>query len=384
MSYHRFILEPYKGKHTRYYCPKCKEPATFVRYIDTETGEQLHPNTGRCNREVECGYHYPPRQFFINNPTDANPQIPFKQSAKIHPNTVTNTEASTIPYDIFKLSLQNRTANHFVNFLKMLLGTKGAGRLVEQYFIGTSNRWDGATIFYQIDIQGSVRAGKVMLFNPMTGKRVKEPYNHLTWVHAEHRLADYRLQQCFFGEHLLALEPDKPVAIVESEKTAVIASAYLPEFIWLATGSKGGLTIEKCQVLQGRKVVLYPDLNCFDDWKAKAKELRNIAVISVSALLEYRATTEEKEQGLDLADYLIRLKLQQQSATASTTYKLVQTKEYYHHTFEELSVQLGYEAALRKVKYYQALSYQHRRSKSFVLHNCALLMSYSTDEKLTA
>ena len=35
------------------------------------------------------------------------------------------------------------------------------------------------------------------------------------------------LKQCFFGEHLLR-EKTMPVAIVESEKTAIISSVYLP------------------------------------------------------------------------------------------------------------------------------------------------------------
>ena len=35
---------------------------------------------------------------------------------------------------------------------------------------------------------------------------------------------------------LLSENPTKSVAIVESEKSALIATHYMPEFIWLATG----------------------------------------------------------------------------------------------------------------------------------------------------
>jgi hypothetical protein len=66
-----------------------------------------------------------------------------------------------------------------------------------------------------------------------------------------------------FGEHLL-IDKTKPVAIVESEKTAVIASVYLPQFIWVAVGSLTNLNAEKCNVLKGRTVTLFPDLNGFD------------------------------------------------------------------------------------------------------------------------
>lgn len=60
-------------------------------------------------------------------------------------------------------------------------------------------------------------------------------------------------------EHLLHigsawLPKTKEVAIVESEKTAVIASIYLPQFTWLAFGNLTNLSFEKCKVIRGRKV----------------------------------------------------------------------------------------------------------------------------------
>ena len=36
---------------------------------------------------------------------------------------------------------------------------------------------------------------------------------------------EWELSQCLFGEHLLSLYPDRTVALVESEKTAVICSS---------------------------------------------------------------------------------------------------------------------------------------------------------------
>jgi hypothetical protein len=104
------------------------------------------------------------------------------------------------------------------------------------------------------------------------------------------------------------------VAIVESEKTAIIASVYLPQFVWIAAGSKTGLNETKCQVLMGRNVVLFPDISpakenqatAFELWTGKAREYSHLARFRVSDLLERKATVEEREQGLDLADYLLR------------------------------------------------------------------------------
>ena len=132
-------------------------------------------------------------------------------------------------------------------------------------------------------------------------------------IHAALKLSDYSLKQCLFGEHLLydSTTLSKPVAIVESEKTAIIASAYLPDFIWLAAGSLNNLNLEKCQSLKGRKVILFPDLNAYEKWKSKANELKSSFSITVSDLLESKASKSEKLLGLDLADYLIRFDMKE-------------------------------------------------------------------------
>ncbi|MBK7965970.1 MAG: hypothetical protein IPK10_12265 [Bacteroidetes bacterium] len=125
-------------------------------------------------------------------------------------------------------------------------------------------------------------------------------------MHSLLKQPEFELRQCLFGEHLITLDLFKPIAIVESEKTAIIASVYLPQFIWVAVGSLTNLSAEKCSVLKGRNVTLFPDLNAFEKWSIKAKELSHLATFTVSNLLERNATDAEKKQGLDLADYLIR------------------------------------------------------------------------------
>jgi hypothetical protein len=309
-KYMKPYLEPYKGMASRYICPACHKPKVFTRYLYPDTGEHLGPDVGRCNRESKCNYHYTPKQYFEANP-DRSEQMQGYSNSKIELNRFIPPPlpkpVSLIPDTVFTASLQAYEQNHLATYLTRLFGPALAGELISRYYIGTTDHWQGATVFYQIDIKGRIKAGKIMLYNTNTGKRVKKPYNHLTWIHSSLKLKDYNLQQCFFGEHLLTKEPGKAVAIVESEKTAIIASVYLPAFIWLATGSKGGLSAGKCKVLRGRKVVLYPDLNAFDDWSQKAKELKGLATVTVSDLLELVATDQERTAGLDLADYLIRL-----------------------------------------------------------------------------
>jgi hypothetical protein len=303
MIEHRYILEPYKGMNTRYRCPSCQQrDKTFSLYIDTETGEHIHPSVGRCNRESNCGHHYTPKQYFQDNNISFDTQ---PKANKPRPVIPQQKPVSFIPVEIFKASLKAHDTNHFVKFLINLFGVEIASELVSRYFIATSKYWNGATVFWQIDTQGKVRTGKIMLYSPTTGKRVKNLELPVYWVHKAIKQPEFELRQCLFGEHLL-IDKTKPVAIVESEKTAVIASVYLPQFVWVAVGSLTNLNAERCRILKGRTVTLFPDLNGFDKWSSKAKELSQLATFTVSDLLECKATEAEKKQGFDLADYLIK------------------------------------------------------------------------------
>ncbi len=265
MSNYRYILEPYDGMKTRYHCPSClQRDKTFSLYIDTEIGEHIHPSVGRCNRESNCGYHYTPKQYFLNNKISFESTQP--KAYKPRPVKPQAQSVSFIHKKVLIASLKAHETNNFVLFLIELFGVEVVSQLVSRYFIATSKYWNGATVFWQIDTQGKVRTGKIMLYTPTTGKRVKEPFNHITWVHKALKLSEFNTRQCLFGEHLL-IDKTKPVAIVESEKTAVIASVYLPKFIWVAVGSLTNLNAEKCRILKGRTVLLFPDLVRFPKFK---------------------------------------------------------------------------------------------------------------------
>ena len=88
---------------------------------------------------------------------------------------------------------------------------------------------------------------------------------------------DWTLSQCLFGEHLLPLCPDLPVALVEAEKTAMIYSAVFPEFLWLATGGFGQFN-DRVKVLLCRQVIAFPDLGAYDRWR-KGKEFKAVSVV---------------------------------------------------------------------------------------------------------
>lgn len=334
MNSFRYTLEPYRGVQSRYTCPHCGKRQQFTKYIDTQTGAYLADHVGKCNRLEQCGYYYPAGEYFKSNPDHKTPDIiDIKRPAQ-------PVCFDTISPVIMNDTIRDYNKNHFTLFLARMFGAEGATSLIQKYKIGCAKYWRGATIFWQIDTAGKVRTGKIMLYNPKNCKRVKEPFSHIAWAHslvvksenqkgkddaADIRdkdicasgepasyLPDYALKQCLFGEHLLKLEPFKIVAIAESEKTAIIASMHLPNYIWLAAGGMEGLTVEKCKVLAGRTVRLYPDVNAYAKWHTKAHELNKripTATFVVDNTLTINPTSYDRERGIDIADKWIDNKL---------------------------------------------------------------------------
>ena len=188
-----------------------------------------------------------------------------------------------------------------------MFGEEETIRLFQLYCVGTSAKWGGSAVFWQIDIKGLVRTGKIMCYNPENGHRIKEPQAFVSWAHSELRMPDFHLKQCLFGEHLLKSAAPSPVMLVESEKTAIIMSHFISDYIWLATGGKNGcFNREAMLALQGRDVTLIPDLGATEQWKEKSVLLSGICKkVSVSDILERIATEEQRNQGLDIADFFL-------------------------------------------------------------------------------
>ena len=315
MEHYRFHLQKYhKGSKTT--CPKCGQPKCFARYVDDEGIVTFPYEVGRCDHDNHCGYHYPPAAYFRDHPeVDKNGNYgncwsnkpyqriaPVAQYKELPPQPLSFIERS-----LLEQSLQQYGINPLHRYLSKIFGKEETDRLFALYKVGTSKKWDGSTVYWQTDYEGNVRTGKIMKYDADTGHRIREPASCVTWVHAELRKPDFVLRQCFFGEHLLSDSPDKPVGIVESEKTAIIATHFMPGFVWLATGGKNGcFNKDAASALKDRDAMLVPDLGATDCWKAKLPMLQTTCrSVSVSNILEESATDEQRTQGLDIADFLL-------------------------------------------------------------------------------
>lgn len=316
-------LEKYKGSASRHTCPACGGRRTFTRYIDTETGQQIADQVGRCDRESNCGYHFKPGEYFEENRTNWTPKkkgirLQGRRPENVSQANYTQRIAARKPDFIDKqhliASLRSFEQNAFVQFLLNLFpfDPEDVWQAVSDYLIGTGP--NGEAIFWQIDQRRRIRTGKLIAYDPTTGKRRKDITPN--WIHSTMKRAGqlpdtFKLEQCFFGEHLLSKYPGLPIAICEAEKSAVIASickAVFPDAIWLACGGKSNLNLERLERLgRGRRIILFPDADGFVKWHAIASDpSKHDLKVNVSDLIERKATEAEKANGSDLADYLIR------------------------------------------------------------------------------
>ena len=199
--------------------------------------------------------------------------------------------------------------NAFVQFLLNLFpdSAEEISNVLKAYLVGT---YQDYCSFPYIDRFNRICKGKLIRFNAATGRRLKGDFDTSSLV-AKLRQAgkitgDFEYRQVFFGEHLMRRFPNKPAAIVESEKSAILATLCMPEFIWLGSHSKMWLKAERLRNIGQRKIILYPDGDGFSAWQTVARDARRLgADVQVSTLIEQLATPEQKREGFDIADLLI-------------------------------------------------------------------------------
>jgi hypothetical protein len=294
--------------------------------MDNQTGNPVHPTVGKCDRANNCNHHYPPKQYFTDNHITQSKNTNLQQSLSILNSQISikKQQPSFIDTDIFKQSLQKYQNNNLINFLSQKLGIEATTKAIETYYIGTAK--NNATVFWQINPQGKIKTGKIITYDK-NGHRRKDIDLQVQWVHTKLKLPNFNLSQSFFGEHLLKNTTNK-VAIVESEKTAIIASIYIPQFTWLACGGSEGLNLDKCKVLTGHTIVLYPDAGMYNKWSIIAKKIsaKYFCTVSVSPLIEKCATGIERQNGYDIADYLLKTPFKQPEIQPPLPKQPAQTK----------------------------------------------------------
>ena len=215
-------------------------------------------------------------------------------------------------------------------------------QVLADYHVGHGR--NGHTIFWQLDEQGHIRTGKMMKYRE-DGHRDKEASWNFDWVHASlargvpkrdengqimrdddgdiiydtdafRHIYDEEKQEAritIYGMHLLQADMFKraTIKLVESEKTAILmAIAYgnTQQDVWMACGGMEMLTRERLKPIidQGRKIILYPDRDGVDKWKAKVAQIGYDGMsIDTDPVLEWWKPGDGDKA--DIADVVVRM-----------------------------------------------------------------------------
>ena len=269
-----YSLSYFKG--SRYLeCPSCGK-RRFKPYCTADGVPIDATKFGRCQREFKCGYHQSPnKKEYSPVVREFVPLDPFFLPSDYVLPYLNNVDFSSL------LTFFNKSKIDFTPIFK-------------DYKVGGTR--NGKTIFFQYDGL-KWRAGKQMEY--CNGYRS----GHVWWLHRDERLGfnedKYRLCQCFFGYHLVAKNPDKMIALVESEKTALFCAGVFPEFIWLATGGQSQLSSVNMELIGGRGGVIFPDVDCIPMWAEKVATFKRYDVIDCTHL------NVADKKGADLFDFLV-------------------------------------------------------------------------------
>ncbi len=317
MNEHKYILESLpelkfdKKRYRVKFCPcgKDNKDGKFVPY-------ERHENKGYCH---SCDKTFLPELPKVKQ--WSTPQQKHYTKPKVQP----QKQIDFIPYTLFVKQLNNGKRlyheNHFIQWLgnpqrgKFAFDDKTIKHLIECYFIANSNKYKGWVLFPYIDINGRIRDIKAMDYNPTTGKRIAtkngDSQNRCYFIGKEIlNNHEANTDRCFYGEHLLKGN-NKLVRVFESEATATYAAPFYPDSVCIATGGNNGCKWtekSKCSVLQGRTVILCPDIDAHNNWEQKAEILRAYGItVYVSNLIKDNASKFAEQHSIDYSE-LVKLK----------------------------------------------------------------------------
>ncbi len=244
-------------------CPQCERKGVFRYYVG------LEQTFGKCERKNSCGYHNKPKSKDLTELKipKSEPEI-----LSVYPD---ENELKNIidKYDsVFHKICKEKLDIPIEHFKKWNIGSNG--NLTAFIFRNRNNK------FYNIKFVEYDEKGK--------RNKAQTPYS----LKPKSKNEKYPL--CLFGEHLIS---DKPICIVESEKTAFLADFIYPQFNWLATSSSTGLTDEKISVLFNKEVFYFPDA---DKAGRENSSIKNLSKHKIN--FKIIDLFPEREDGYDLAD----------------------------------------------------------------------------------
>ena len=212
----------------------------------------------------------------------------------------------TIPETIVTRSIDLRREDYLRAWLETRLDALVLECAWHLYGVGITK--DGHPIFWYYDRQDRCRDGKIMKYR-QDGHRDKDAPGSICAVgsmlkKSGHLPESWSRSGCLYGEHLLDRWPKATIGLVESEKTAIVAAVRFPQYLWLATGGKTQNLDRATAVLNGRRVVVFPDADATQEW---TEHFHGLPGWSVSDIAKNHADLYGPEWAkCDLCDILVQ------------------------------------------------------------------------------
>lgn len=224
----------------KFSCHKCFQKS-FNKFIG-KNDVYLGPKYGVCTN-TRCGYQNFPKSLS-------------KEWA------IEKFDRGSVNLDksLLQSSMNNCLETNLAKYLMKYISQDAVLGLLNKYNVGKSTYGNqNHDVFWRLNSDSELINGKIIKFNQYDGK-VSGNYKP-NWFYAFLHGID-SFQYCFFGEHLMKQYPNKTIAIVEDEITAIICDYFWPEYVWIATGKIDDVDWKDeyfLSVLKSRKVLLYPD-----------------------------------------------------------------------------------------------------------------------------
>lgn len=264
-------------------CPYCKAKKAFRKYKQVNGQDVVNDQgelCGICDRANSCGVFAKPDGTV---------------SGKIR-ETVVKKDVFIVALDTqSKELLKSWILNQQSNFHKFCRGLGITEKHLKRWGVGTDK---DCTVFAFID-QAKQPCNIKRFRYKADGHRDKD-FNAYSLKGYNNNDQDYKYKICLFGEHLLSDDKERVVMMVESEKTAIIASFFYPTFDWLSCASADGLTDTKASVLKDRMVIWLCDAD------KKGRENSSLRTLHRQRIKHKKIDLQPlKNDGSDICDMIV-------------------------------------------------------------------------------
>lgn len=314
-------------------CPFCGKHGKYSAFMNTQTHELAAIEYGMCS---SCRESKRPPDNYLQG--DSN---------YVEENKLAYFEADTLNINTINQFYKPKyyVQNNFIEGLEQKFGEDRIKRVVDLYKLGRFE--DSGIVFPYLYTDNHICTGKIMFYDDnlnriKEGKKQYPRYLHNLYYHSDNGdtwdLSPYsgeyiidendnivekkfKLKLCLFGHNQIVNDKQKIICLVESEKTAVIMSIILPEYIWVASGGKTLIQDYKFLFFTLRKCLVFADLsendNVYIYWLEKLTEYSRKNGYDFEFIDYYSEFVENDEtiinyckgKGFDIADFVLHFNI---------------------------------------------------------------------------